>query len=128
MTAGPINVFWKSLTPDFADAHSLPATFATPEGAWTYGAVSDILRTDVAVQIVIEAEALQGKIGICLVSEDCSKLVSPQNLITPDMGKATVSLSFKPDKSPARILVRNYGDDGNKGQARIDKAEIQSAD
>jgi hypothetical protein len=124
MTAGPITVAWKSFVPDIGDAAALPATLGTPEGAWTYGAGTDLIQTDVPAQVVIKAEALKGKIGLCLISEDYSKLASEQRLITPADGKTTVTLTFNADKSPARILVRNYADGGNAGQVRIDSAEL----
>lgn len=124
MTAGPITVAWKSFVADVSDAAALPATLRTPEGAWTYGAGTDLIETDAPAQVVIKAEALKGKIGLCLISEDYSNLASEQRLITPADGKVTVTLAFNPEKSPARILIRNYADGGHAGQVRIDSAEL----
>jgi hypothetical protein len=125
MASHPLTVAWKSFAPDFTDAAELPATFGTPEGAWTYGAGTDLIETSEPGKVVIHAEALKGKIGLCLISEDYSKLASEQRLITPADGKTVVTLTFAADKSPARILVRNYADGGNAGQVRIDSAELQ---
>ena len=122
----PIAAAWKSFVPGAEDALSLPATFSTPEGAWTYGAATDPITTEGPAKVVVQAEALRGKIGICLVSEDYGKLASEQKLITPADGKTTVTLSFNADKSPARVLVRNYADGGNAGQVRVDSVEVQS--
>ena len=127
MASGPITAAWKSFVPNYADAPGLPATLGTAEGAWTYGAATDLLETEGPAEVVITAEALKGKIGLCLISEDYSKLASTQVLITPEQGKTTVVLPFAAAKSPARILVRNYADGGNKGEVRIDKAEIRPA-
>lgn len=126
MASHPLTVAWKSFTPEFTDAAGLPATFGTPEGAWTYGAASDLIETSGPAKIVIQAEALKGKIGFCLISEDYSKLVSEQRLINPADGKTTVTLTFAAAKSPARVLVRNYADGGNAGEVRIDAAELQA--
>jgi hypothetical protein len=124
MTPGSITVAWKSFVAGVEDAAALPATLGTPQGAWTYGAATDLIETDAPAQIVIKAESLKGKIGLCLISEDYSSLASDQQLITPADGKATVTLTFNPDKSPARLLVRNYADGGNAGLVRIESAEM----
>lgn len=124
MTAAPITAAWKSFVADVTDPAVLPATLCTPKGAWTYGAATDLIETDAPAQVIITGEALKGKIGLCLISADYSNLASEQRVITPADGKVTVTLAFNPDKSPARILIRNYADGGNAGQVRIDSAEL----
>jgi hypothetical protein len=125
MTTGPITVAWKSFVPDVPSAFELPATFGTPSGNWTYGAATDLIVTSEPCEVVIKAQSLKGKIGISLLSEDYSKLASKEQMISPDQGATTIVLAFVPDKSPARLLVRNYGDGGNAGEVRIDSAEIR---
>jgi hypothetical protein len=124
MTTQPITVAWKSFVSTAADAVALPATFSTPQGAWAYGAATDLIETDVAAEVVLQVEALAGKIGLSLLSEDYSSLASEERMVTPADGKTKVTLTFNPNKSPARILVRNYGDGGNAGQARVDSASL----
>ena len=114
----------KSMAASHLDAPTVPATLATPTTAWAYGAFSEVIETDRDAKIRIQAKALSGKIGLCLITEDCSNLASAQHLITPADGDATVTIAFAAAKSPARVLVRNYGDEGNTGEVEIKAIDI----
>ena len=123
----PLNAPWKSLIPSHAPAETAPAKLATPPTAWAYGAITEVIETDKPATIRIQAKALSGKVGFCLITEDCSGLASSQHQITPADGDATVEIKFAPDKSPARLLVRNYGDEGHTGEVDIKSIEIGHA-
>lgn len=126
MTANPLQAAWQSYVPAYGDTPSLPATFGTQEGAWTYGAVTDLIETAAPATIVIEAQAIKGKIGFCLISSDHSSLASEQRMINPADGKTTVRLRFDPSKSPARLLIRNYADEGVAGEVRVDSVVVEA--
>ena len=115
---------WKPLITSHPDADALPAKLATPEQAWAYGAFTELVETDGPAVIRIQATALSGKIGFCLISEDYSNLASNQVLITADSGPSMVELKFLPEKSPARLLVRNYNDQGRTGEVEIAQIDI----
>ena len=124
MTWQPLHAPIKSLSDSHPDAAAVPATFGTPVTAWAYGAFSDAVETDRDATIRIQAKALSGKIGLCLMTEDCGNLASAQHLITPADGDATVNIAFEADKSPARLLVRNYDDEGKAGEVEIKSIDI----
>ncbi len=127
MTWQPLTAPLKSLSAGHPDAPVVPATLGTPVTAWAYGAFSDPIETDRDATIRIRATALSGKIGLCLMTEDCGGLASDQHLITPADGEATVHIVFAADKSPARLLVRNYDDEGSTGEVAIQSIEIEYA-
>ena len=122
----PVEVAFKSFVEGKADAAGLPATLATPDGAWAYGAISDLIHTEKPATIRVTAEALDGKVGLCLITEDCSDLASEQHLITPEAGETSVVIAFSPDKSPVRLLVRNYDDAGKQGEVAVRRLEMLS--
>jgi|GEM_PF-6333860 len=124
----PLYAPWKSLIPTHADAETLPAKLATPDKSWAYGAVTDLVETDKPATIRIKAKGLSGKVGFCLISEDYSNLASNQVLVTAQDKDATIELKFEPEKSPARLLVRNYNDNGKTGEVEIASVEISVAD
>jgi hypothetical protein len=115
---------FKSFVDGHPDQTALPANLGTPETAWAYGAISDVVRTDKPATIRVRAKALEGKIGFCLISEDCSELASDQHLLTPEAGDASVMIAFAPEKSPARLLVRNYDDAGKPGEVALSSIDI----
>ena len=65
----PLTPTFRSFVPGYDNVEALPATLATPELAWDYGALSDLLTTDKAATIRIRAKALGGEVGVCLVTE-----------------------------------------------------------
>jgi hypothetical protein len=124
MTFKPLYASWKSYVESHGDTDALPATLGTPEQSWAYGAATELVETDGPAVIRITAKALKGKIGFCLISEDYSSLASNQVMISPESGEATVELKFAPEKSPARLLVRNYNDKGKAGEVEVSSIEI----
>lgn len=119
----PLTVAWSSAVPEFADLVG-PGTLGTPDIAWNYGAVSAPVTTDKPVTIRIKARALKGKVGLCLLTEDCSSLASEPYVLTPEEGDSTVMIEFAADNSPARILVRNHDDAGQKGELVIASLDV----
>jgi hypothetical protein len=115
---------WKSHLPSHEQSGGLPATLATPEAAWTYGASTDLIHTHQPATIRVRAKALKGKIGICLLSEDWGNIASEPHVITPEAGDATVMIAFAPEKSPARLLIRNHDDDGVAGEVVVNSVDI----
>jgi hypothetical protein len=115
---------WHSYQPTHPHTSDLPAKLGTPAVAWQYGAVSNPLKTDKPATIRVRAEALTGQIGLCLISEDYTKMASTPQMIAPDAGVADVMLAFTPDKSPVRLLVRNHGDDGQAGEVSIKSIDV----
>jgi hypothetical protein len=120
----PVEVFWGRRVDGYDDVTALPATVGTPALAWDYGAVSKPIATDHPATIRIRARALDGRIGLALLSEDHQQMASEEHLITPESGDATVMIAFDPQKSPACLVVRNGGDDGKGGAVRLDSVEM----
>jgi hypothetical protein len=114
---------WTSYLPDYPVGEALPLRLATPEGEWAYGATSQVLETDKPAAIRVKARALSGKIGLCLITEDYSGMASEAHVITPEDGDAVVLIAFEPDKSPARLLVRNHNSPGEGGVVEIHSLE-----
>jgi hypothetical protein len=119
-----LDLTFKSFVDGHPDQASLPANLGTPETAWAYGAISAVVQTDKPATIRVRAKALEGKIGLCLISEDCSELASDQHMLTPESGDASVMIAFTPEKSPARLLVRNFDDAGNPGEVSLQSVDI----
>ena len=115
----PFSTRWKSFAPGRPDRVGLPAILATPPQGWVYGAGSDPILSDRPVTVRIRAMAIKGRIGFCLVSEDYGKLVSPEPEITPEQGDTVVEFELLPQNAPARIVVRNQGDEGVAGEVVI---------
>lgn len=115
----PLSLRWKSFVPERPDTAEFPALLATPDEAWVYGAGSDPIETEDPITIRIRAMALNGVVGFCLVSADYGRLVSKEPGISPADGDATIELKLLPQDAPARIVVRNQGDDGVKGEVLI---------
>ena len=120
----PVPLVWNSYVASHPDVASLPAKLATPETNWAYGAATDLVAIDNPATIRIRAKALKGKIGLCLITEDYSSLASDAHVITPEAGEATVMIAFTPDKSPARLLVRNHDDPGGGGEVAVTSVDI----
>jgi hypothetical protein len=120
----PLGLSFYSQVADRPNSTAFPATLATPQEGWGYGAISDLIQTAGPATIRVRAKALDGKIGLCLISEDCSTLVSEQHVITPETGDSAVMIAFAADKSPARILLRNFDDAGNGGEVVVGGIDI----
>lgn len=118
-----VQLDWKSFVPTHPDVDLLPANLATPELAWGYGAISGLLDTQNPATVRIRAKALSGKIGLCLLDESCSELVSEQHVLEPGTGDATVMIAFH-GKASARLLVRNFDDDGVAGEIALQSVSI----
>ena len=115
---------FKNLTEGHSDAETLPARLGTPALAWGYGAISEPIYTNSPASVRVRLRVSTGKVGVCLITEDCSDLASEQQVVTPAEGDAAVVIVFQPDKSPARILLRNYDDADQAGELTLNAVEM----
>jgi hypothetical protein len=120
----PVAAGWKSHIPEHPVDPVATGTIVTPQTAWAYGASGDLIETDKPTTVRISARALKGKIGFALLTEDYSNLASDAHVITPESGEASVMIAFKPENSPARLLVRNHDDEGVAGEVAIRGVEM----
>jgi hypothetical protein len=121
-----VAVNWRSLGPSHPDASTLPARFATPAVPWNYGAITDLIHTEAPSTLRIRATALNGVVGIALVNDDSSERRSIEKVLRPQDGPQTLEIRFFPRKSPARLMVRTYGDEPIAGEVVIDSLEMRS--
>lgn len=125
MTWQPLDMPWQSRVAGYPDTDSLPAAFGTPTLAWDYGAFTRrLIEAEAPTVIRIVAKAVTGKIGFCLVTPDSSSVASEQILITPADGETTLQIAFSPDNSPARLVIRNWDDQGVQGEVEVRSVEI----
>jgi hypothetical protein len=120
----PLPALWKSFVASHGDAPELPAVFGTPARAWDYGAATNLIRTTRPAKVRLKMMGLAGRVGVCLVSEDYSRLLSEQHMVTPQAGEAVIELTFLPENSPARVALRNFDDEGQTGEILIGGAII----
>ena len=82
----PLQPKFRSFVPAYESSETLPTTLGTPERAWDYGALSDVLTTDKAATIRIRAKAIGGDVGVCLVTENCSGMASAPHVVKAEDG------------------------------------------
>lgn len=108
----PVDTSWHTFRSGRPGADSLPATFQTPEGAWTYGAASGLLTTDTPAMVRMTVTVERGSASICLLSEDYSHLASIQHVVRADQSEVEIEMPFLARKSPAMVLIRSADDEG----------------
>jgi hypothetical protein len=125
MSWNPIKTRWYSNIPDYPHLEALPGLLGTPVNEWQYGAATEPVHIKEKGRLRLHAQAIEGVIGFCLVTEDYSGLAAPQQLnLRPEQGDGVVEFDVSPEKSPLRIVVRNNGDQGTAGRVFIGSASF----
>lgn len=125
MSWKPIKTRWYSNIPEYPHLEAAPGILGTPIREWQYGAATEPVHIERKGRLRLHAQAIQGIIGFCLVTEDYSDLAAPQQLnLRPEQGDGVVEFDVTPEKSPLRIIVRNNGDDGVCGRVFIGSASL----
>jgi hypothetical protein len=124
-----VEVEWRRL-PGWSLAGPLPQIFAIPEAAWDYAAISgpvESLAERAAQTLYVTVEALQGPVGVVLTRPDGSELIGREIYVVQGEGPVRLALDLPMDVGPANILLRNYGQAGEPGIARIDAVQVAPA-
>lgn len=115
---------WRSLVWDHElPQHVLPLEFVTPELAWDYGAISRVLSRpsegESSVVLKVRARVSEGRVGVSVSKTNGSALVSREIPLTPEQGEVEIYFELPAGKRPLSLLVRNYDDDGRRGQIKV---------
>ena len=116
---GALDARWSSNVEGFSGGAQAPITLATPDAAWAFGAVSQLLPLDKPAAVRVQARAVRGEVAFCLVNEAEDELLSDHYVINPDAGATTLFIAFDPAKGPARLCIRNFNDTGVQGEVEV---------